>query len=67
MTILLQAIEELVFGCIEPTNVEIFHKSNDYMKIDDFSSLRAINDPLDPLNHKEVLQILKKHITILKW
>ena len=50
MTILLHAIEEIVFGRVESTNVEIFHKSKDYLKIDDFSSLRAINDPLDPLN-----------------
>ena len=48
------------------TNVEIFHKSMDCLKKDNFTSFRALVDPLDPLDREEVLQMYKKAYHYLK-
>jgi len=48
------------------TNVEIFHKTMDCLKIDDFELFRAMVDPLDPLDREEVLQMYKKAYHYLK-
>ena len=48
------------------TNVEIFHKTMDCLKTDDFELFRAIVDPLDPLDREEVLQMYKKAYHYLK-
>ena len=48
------------------TNVEIFHKSMDCLKTDNFNSFRALVDPLDPLDREEVLQMYKKAYHYLK-
>ena len=48
------------------TNVEIFHKTMDCLKTDDFELFRATVDPLDPLDREEVLQMYKKAYHYLK-
>ena len=41
-------------------NVELFHRSMELMKTDDFESFRALVDQLGPDDREEVLQMYKK-------
>ena len=47
-------------------NVELFHRSMEFMKTDDFESFRALVDQLEPDNREEVLQVYKKAYHCLK-
>ena len=47
-------------------NVELFHRSMELMKIDDFESFRALVDQLEPDDREEVLQMYKKAYHYLK-
>ena len=47
-------------------NVELFHRSMELMKIDDFESFRALVDQLEPHDREEVLQMYKKAYHYLK-
>ena len=47
-------------------NVELFHRSMELMKTDDFKSFRALVDQLEPDDREEVLQMYKKAYHYLK-
>ena len=47
-------------------NVELFHRSMELMKTDDFESFRALVDQLEPVDREEALQMYKKAYHYLK-
>ena len=47
-------------------NVELFHRSMELMKTDDFKSFRALVDQLEQDDREEVLQMYKKAYHYLK-